>query len=274
MPSHRAIIQHNQIAWDNRARGRRRFTTAASDSEFVESLHAIDQCGWLGGDVQGKKLLCLAAGGGRHAALYAAAGAEVTVVDLSAAQLELDREIAAERNLRLRTVHTSMDDLSMFQPGEFEIVVHPVSTCYVPQIRSVFQQIARVTIGGGLYISQHKQPTSLQADTRPTSRGYELIHSYYHSDPLPEVVGSLHREPGTMEFLHGWQELIGGICRSGFVVEDLIEPYHADALAPPGTFAHRSYFVAPYVRIKARRKSVNGREVGSEKRLNLWLPTD
>ena len=62
-----------------------------------------------------------------------------------------------------------------------------------------------------------------------------------------------HREEGTLEFLHRWEELVGELCRAGFVVEDLLEPVHADAHAIPGTFAHRSRYVAPYVRIKARR---------------------
>ena len=43
------------------------------------------------------------------------------------------------------------------------------------------------------------------------------------------------------------------MCRAGFVIEDVIEPLHADERAPPGTFAHRSRYVAPYLRVKARR---------------------
>ena len=42
--------------------------------------------------------------------------------------------------------------------------------------------------------------------------------------------------------------------RAGFVIEDLVEPCHAKADAQPGTFAHRSQYVAPYVRMKARRR--------------------
>jgi hypothetical protein len=43
------------------------------------------------------------------------------------------------------------------------------------------------------------------------------------------------------------------MCRSGFVIEDLLEPLHARPDALPGSFAHRSRYVAPYVRVKARR---------------------
>src|SRR5881275_1041718 len=96
---------------------RQRFTRAAADADFANPLVTVDQIGWLGGDIRGKNVLCLAAGGGKHGPLYAAAGAIVTVVDLSPAQLELDREVAAERRLELKTVEASMDDLAMFAAG-------------------------------------------------------------------------------------------------------------------------------------------------------------
>ena len=182
----------------------------------------------------------------------------MTVVDLSGAQLELDRQVASERRLPMRTVETSMDELTMFDEGEFEIVVHPVSTCYLPDLSAVYWQIARVTRSGGLYISQHKQPASLQAETHPsgegTSLGYGLREPYYRQGPLPEVQGSLHREAGAMEFLHRWEQLLGLMCRAGFVIEDLVEPLHADRQAALGSFAHRSLYLAPYVRVKARRR--------------------
>jgi SAM-dependent methyltransferase len=250
---------HNRRAWDGMVREKQRFTIPARDEDFVDPLAKLDPLGWLGGDIRGRRLLCLAAGGGKHGPLYAAAGAMVTVVDLSHAMLELDRQVAAERKLELRTVLASMDDLAAFPPNAFDIVIHPVSTCYVPDVRPVYREIARVTRPGGVYISQHKQPASLQADTQPTARGYELNEPYYRSGPLPPVVGSHHREVGTLEYLHRWEELLGEMCRAGFVIEDLAEPLHAVRDATRGSFAQRSQFVAPYVRIKARR-------VGSDRR--------
>jgi SAM-dependent methyltransferase len=214
-------------------------------------------------------VLCLAAGGGRQSALYAAAGAIVTVADLSGEMLALDRQVAAERGFEVRTVEASMDDLSVLPASGFEIVIQPVSTCYVADISAVYREVARVTAPGGLYISQHKQPASLQADIQPSGHGYELIEPYYRNGPLPAVEGSPHREPGTLEFLHRWEELIGGLCRAGFAVEDLIEPLHAEAQSAPGAFAHRSRYVAPYVRIKARRLGSAPSNHSSSK---LWTP--
>jgi len=245
--------EHNRRAWDQRVRDGKRFTLPASDDRFRNPLSIVDGIGWLGGSVRGQRVLCLAAGGGNHAALYAAAGATVTVVDISAAMLELDRQVAAERELSIRTVETSMDDLSMFRPGEFDVVIHLVSTCYVPRIQPVYLAVASVLRTGGVYISQHKQPTSLQASCNFGPNGYGIEEPYYRLDPLPEVVGSLHREEGTLEYLHRWEELLGGMCRAGFVIEDLLEPDHGESTAPAGSFGHRSHFVPAYVRIKARR---------------------
>lgn len=261
--------EHNRSAWDKMVRDKQRFTRPAPDESFADPLGKVDSIGWLGGDIRGQELLCLAAGGGKHAALYAAAGAEVTVVDISAAQLELDREVAAERKLSLRTVEASMDQMPMFTEAEFDIVIHPVSTCYVPNIAPVYREVARVTRPGGIYISQHKTPTSLQTDIRTSANGYEFIEPYYRSGPLPPVAGSQHREEGTLEFLHRWEELLGLMCRAGFVIEDLVEPMHAKADAEVDSFPHRSQYVAPYVRIKARRV---GSDPSSSRQPKILIP--
>ncbi|MCH2180996.1 MAG: class I SAM-dependent methyltransferase [Mariniblastus sp.] len=247
------------------ARQRNRFARPARDEDYLEPLKSVDGPGWLGGNIQGKRVLCLAAGGGRQGPLYAAAGGIVTVVDISDEMLELDREVARQRNLEIRVVEQSMDDLSCFEPASFDIVIQPVSTCYLPNIEVIYRQVARVMEPNGIYISQHKQPTSLQVDRDGGS--YRLAAAYYRGEPLaPARTASLVREAGTLEYIHRWQELIGAMCRSGFVIEDLTEPLHADMTAEPGSFGHRSHYVAPYVRIKARR---TGQPVESEA---LWTP--
>lgn len=260
---------HNRKAWDARVRSAERFTQPARDEDFRNPLAVVDGAGWLGGNIAGRRLLCLASGGGRQGALYAAAGAQVTVVDISGEMLALDRQVAAERGLELRTVEASMDDLSALAPESFDIVIQPVSTCYVSDILQVYRQVARVLVAGGLYVSQHKQPVSLQAGIEASRRGYEIVEPYYRRGPLPAVVGSPHREAGTLEFLHRWEELLGGMCRAGFTIEDVVEPVHADESAEIGSFGHRSRYVAPYVRIKARR---NVDAAASPTAAKVWVP--
>ena len=112
----------------------------------------IDSCGWLGGNVAGKRVLCLAAGGGKHGPLFAAAGAIVTVVDISPEMLALDREIAKKRGLQLTLIEASMDDLSVLPAAHFEAVIQPVSSCYVPDILALYREVARVTEIGRAHV--------------------------------------------------------------------------------------------------------------------------
>jgi len=250
--------EHNRKAWDKMVVDKRCFTKPAKDEDLHDPLGTIHAQGWLGGDISNQQVLCLAAGGGRQSAIYAAAGANVTVVDISPAMLELDRQVAQHRGFDLRVVEASMDDLSVFSNAEFDIVIQPVSTCYLPNIAPVFREVARVLRSGGIYISQHKQPTSLQTSLQRNENGWTLDQPYYRSGPLPmlplnQSQGSRLREEGTHEYLHRWEDILGGICRAGFMIEDFIEPFHADPDADRSSFGDRCYFTAPYMRIKARR---------------------
>ena len=178
----------------------------------------------------------------------------MTVVDISPAMLELDRVVAAERNIQLRTVEASMDNLSSLGDDSFDIVIHPVSTCYVPDVVPVYLEVARVLCAGGIYISQHKQPTSLQTTLDAQAGGFQIVHPYYKKDPLPpSEKPNLIREEGTLEYVHRWEELLGAMCRAGLAIEDMTEPMHAKPDAEANSFAHRCQFVAPYIRVKARR---------------------
>ena len=249
-----ATRAHNQQAWDRMARAGHTLTAPASAKELQNPLKVIDASGWLADGIRGWKVLCLAAGGGRHGPLYAAAGADVTVVDLSSAMLERDREMAAAHGLVLQTIQTSMDQLDMLAAATFDMVIHPVSTCYVPNLSRLFPEVARVTKPQGLYISQHKQPANLQSSLDTYTGHYVIEHAYYDRRPVPPATSaSMLREPGTQEFVHSWNDLLGGICRSGFVIEDVSEPQHGRPDALPGSFGHRCHFIAPYLRIKARR---------------------
>jgi SAM-dependent methyltransferase len=258
------FLAHNKVAWNERARLRKRHTRTVAPEDLRNPMPVFDPENWMG-NLAGKELLCLASGGGLQSALGAAAGARTTVVDLSPGMLELDRKIARENKLEVRTFESSMDDLSIFGDEIFDIVVQPVSSCYIPDVAPLYREVARILKPGGLYISQHKQPVNLQASLLPGSAGYVVQEPYYRSGPLPPTVESLHREADSVEHLHRWDQLLGGMCREGFVIEAVREPKHADPQAEPGTFGHRSVFIPPYIKLKARKTMSERR-----KELLIW----
>ena len=260
-PAREAVLVHNARAWDRLAAGGAMLARPAADEAFGDPRAWLGggspagQRSWLPASLAGLEVLCLAAGGGKHGPLYAAAGARVTVLDLSAVMLELDRQVARERGIALELVQGSIDDLGMFGPARFDLVVHPVSTCYVADVEPVFRSVARVTRAGGRYVSQHKSPASLQASLEPNAAGrYELVHDLARREPLPPEPPNRLREAGTQEFIHSLTSLLGGICRAGFAIEDVHEPEHAEATATVGSFGHRAAVLPPYLRILARRR--------------------
>jgi len=258
-----SVMRRNATAWDRLAAANEPLTRPAVDAAFADPRAWLGTGGppgrpWLPKSLVGLEILCLAAGGGKHGPLYAAAGGRVTVVDISAAMLELDRQVAHERKLELTLVQTSMDNLSMLSAGRFDLVIQPVSTCYLPSVQRMFAEVARICRPGGHYLSQHKAPASLQASLTPNATGhYEL------SEPQPPAVGprqplppsppSRLRETGTDEFVHTLSDLLGGICAAGFGINDCWEPAEADLAAQPGTYGHRARYLPPYLRVLACR---------------------
>ncbi len=256
----------NRAAWNRLADGGSRFARVATDEDVREPLRTLDSRGWLPASVVGRDVLCLASGGGWQSVLYAAAGANVTVVDLSPSMLALDRREAERRGLKIRAIEASMDDLSMLPESGFDIVHQPVSTCYVPDIAAVYREVARVIRDDGLYISQHKQPASLQITHRTRHDRFVIGLEYYRSGPLPATDDSSYREPGATEYLHRLEQILGELCRAGFVIEDVSEPCRADPAAAVTEFGYRGRFTPPYIRLKARRRRVE------DPPPEIWLP--
>jgi ubiquinone/menaquinone biosynthesis C-methylase UbiE len=64
----------------------------------------------------------------------------VTVLDASPRQLKQDRTAAEREGLSLETVEGDMADLSMFADATFDLIVHPCSNCFVPDVRPVWRE--------------------------------------------------------------------------------------------------------------------------------------
>jgi 2-polyprenyl-3-methyl-5-hydroxy-6-metoxy-1,4-benzoquinol methylase len=74
---------------------------------------------WFPKSLNGLKILCLASGGGQQGPVLAAAGADVTVTDISKKQLEQDEFVAKRDGLNLKTAQGDMSDLSDFNDEYF-----------------------------------------------------------------------------------------------------------------------------------------------------------
>jgi SAM-dependent methyltransferase len=183
--------------------------------------------------LKGADVLCLASGGGQQGPVLAAAGARVTVFDNSPAQLKQDQLVAAREGLALQTVEGDAADLSMFADEAFDLVFNPCSTVFMPDVRAVWRECARVLRGGGILMTGSMNPVHYIFDLYKADEGIlEVAHSIPYSDltSLPrEDLEELMEKGLPVEFGHSLTDLLGGQCAAGFVISDMYEDYMLDS---------------------------------------------
>jgi SAM-dependent methyltransferase len=184
-------------------------------------------------------VLCLASGGGQQGPILAAAGARVTVLDLSPRQLEQDRAVAEREGLDLETVEGDMADLVAFGDASFDLVIQPVSNCFVPDIVPVWRECHRVLKPGGSLLAGFINPVRYLFDNEIEGGDNPLVvqNAIPYSDL--ESLSDEHRvrfiddgEP--FEFGHTLEDQLGGQLRCGFTIVALYEdrnPAEGDPLS-------------------------------------------
>jgi SAM-dependent methyltransferase len=197
-------------------------------------------------------VLCLASGGGQQGPVLAAVGANVTVFDNSPAQLKQDQLVAEREGLALGTVEGDAADLAMFPDESFDLVFNPCSTVFMPDVRAVWRECARVLRPGGVLMTGSMNPVHYIFDLYKADEGIlEVAHSIPYSDltSLPrEDLEELMEKGLPVEFGHSLTDLLGGQCAAGFVITDMYEDYMLDS---PVHDYHPSYIATRAVRLQA-----------------------
>jgi len=187
------------------------------------------------GDVEGKDVLCLSCGGGQQSALFSLLGGHVTVVDLAQGQLAADREAATHYGYEVRTIHGDMRDLSCLDAESFGIVVG-MTPCYVPSIREVYTEVARVLKIGGLY------QTDVESSTKAIEWDEEgnRISQPYAEMELSGDYGGVH------DFRHYIEDILNGLSDNGLRLLK-VERDHRYVKPPPagesGRYSHQSALI-------------------------------
>lgn len=233
------IREHNRLAWDRQVEKGNQWTVpvgpeaiaAARKGQWTILLTPTKPVprGWLP-DLRGQQVLCLASGGGQQGPVLAAAGAQVTVLDNSPKQLESDRLVAEREGLAVATVEGDMADLSMFSDRSFDLVVHPVSNVFVPDVRPVWREAFRVLRRQGILIAGFDNPVvhlfdyALIEHTGKLEVKYALPYS--DVEHLTEEEKQRYQEEGIpFEFSHTLEDQIGGQIAAGFVITGFYEDY-------------------------------------------------
>lgn len=244
-------VSHNRKAWNRQSNSGSRWSIPVDE----ETIHTAKSGDWnviltpnksvprsWFGELKGKKVLCLASGGGQQAPVLAAAGASVTSFDNSDEQLAKDLFVANRDELDLVTVQGDMADLSVFEDDYFDLIFHPVSNVFSESIRPVWKECFRVLKSGGRLLSGFMNPLFFLFDHEEAEKTGVLQVKY----PLPfsdlkslpkERLKKITREGLAYEFGHTLEDQIGGQIQAGFVLCGFYEDDWDEEATPLNNFS-------------------------------------
>ena len=174
---------------------------------------------WFG-ELKGKDVLGLASGGGQQIPIFSALGAKCTVLDYSGNQCESERMVAKREGYTVNVIQADMTKRLPFEGGALDLIFHPVSNCYVEDVKPIFKECYRVLKKGGILLCGLNNGFAYIFDETETNMKYRLPFN-----PLKDPVAyedSIKNNWG-IAFSHTLEEQIGGQLEAGFTLTDLYE---------------------------------------------------
>ena len=174
---------------------------------------------WFG-ELKGKEVLGLASGGGQQIPIFSALGAKCTVLDYSGNQCESERMVAKREGYTVNVIQADMTKRLPFEDEAFDLIFHPVSNCYVEDVKPIFKECYRVLKKGGILLCGLNNGFAYIFDETETNMKYRLPFN-----PLKDPVAyedSIKNNWG-IAFSHTLEEQIGGQLKAGFTLTDLYE---------------------------------------------------
>lgn len=149
------------------------------------------------------------------------------IFDASPKQLAQDEAVARRDNLALTVRQGLMHDLSVFSDERFDIVFHPVSNAFTPDVEPVWRECFRVLRRGGVLLAGFMNPIVYIFDAEAQERGELLVRFALPysdvADLAPDELERVLERDHTVEFSHTLDAQIGGQLRAGFVMTHMFE---------------------------------------------------
>jgi SAM-dependent methyltransferase len=254
------IREYNRYAWDAQVALGNKFTLPVGPEIIAKARQGIFDVvltetkpvphSWFPPNLKSADILGLACGGGQQGPVLAALGANVTIFDNSPAQLARDEDVAVREGLTIRTVEGDMRDLSVFNSGTFDLVFHPVSNVFCPEIRSVWREVSRVLRKGGLLLAGFANPvyylfgTTLEEQEKLTVK-YKIPYSDLEAFDSEEL--EAYMDDGTpFEFGHSLTDQIAGQTDAGLAITGFYEDICPDS---PISKYHPAYIATRAIKL-------------------------
>ena len=174
---------------------------------------------WFG-EMKGKRVLGLASGGAQQMPIFAALGANCTVLDYSEMQLQSERDMAAKEGYEMECIRADMTKPLPFADETFDLIFHPVSNCYVEEVEPIWRECYRILKPGGVLLAGLDNGINFLFDDDASTVTNKLPFNPLKDEKL--MAQSMKNDDG-IQFSHTIEEQIGGQLRAGFMLTDVYE---------------------------------------------------
>lgn len=170
------------------------------------------------------KLLGLASGGGQQMPVFAALGAQCTILDYSDSQLESERLVSEREGYAIDIVKADMTKRFPFEDDSFDIIFHPVSNCYVEDVYHVWNECFRVLKKGGVLLAGMDNGINFLFDDNIENMPLVATNKLPFNPLKDEALYKKMVDSNDgIQFSHTMEEQIGGQLKAGFILTDLYE---------------------------------------------------
>ena len=175
---------------------------------------------WFG-ELKGKRILGLASGGGQQMPVFAALGADCTVLDYSEEQLKSERLVADREGYGIEIIRGDMTKRLPFADESFDLIFHPVSNCYVEEVKPIWRECCRILKPSGILLAGMDNGINYLFD----GEAEREVVNFLPFNPLknPEQMRQLEQGNNGIQFSHTLEEQLGGQLEAGFRLAHLYE---------------------------------------------------
>lgn len=175
--------------------------------------------------LKGKKVLGLASGGGQQMPIFAALGADCTILDYSSKQLESEAMVANREGYNINIVKADMTKRLPFLDNSFDFIFHPVSNVYIENVGPVFNECYRILKKGGTMIAGLDNGINFAFDEDEAVLRFSLPFNPLKNKDQYDYMMS--HDYG-IQFSHTLSEQIGGQLKAGFRLLDIYEDTNSE----------------------------------------------
>ena len=142
------------------------------------------------------------------------------MLDYSEKQLESERRVSEREGYSIRIVRADMTKPLPFEDEEFDLIFHPVSNCYVREVKPIWRECWRVLKPGGTLLAGTDNYINYIVD-----EDERAIVNRLPFDPVAneDQRRQLERSDAGMQFSHTLEEQINGQLQAGFTLLELLE---------------------------------------------------